>query len=71
MYEKAAFCSPEENSSVARQSVPLNRDSKLRGTRLFSSSILILFHYAYRTVRAYFRSLPIGIYIDKHVFTVP
>ena len=26
MYEKAAFCSPEENSSVARQSVPLKFD---------------------------------------------
>ena len=26
MYEKAAFCSPEEDSSVARQSVPLKFD---------------------------------------------
>ena len=26
MYEKAAFCSPKEYSSVARQSVPLKVD---------------------------------------------
>ena len=43
------------------------RDSKLRGTRLFSSSILIFFQYACHTVRPDFRRLPIGIYIDKRV----
>ena len=30
--------------------------------------ILIFFQYAYRTVRPDFRRLPIGLYIDKHVF---
>ena len=39
---------------------------KLRGTRLFSSSILIFFQYACRTVRPDFLRLPLGIYIDKH-----
>ena len=47
------------------------RDSKLRGTLLFSSVILIFFQYACRTIRPDFRSLPIGIYIDKYVFIVP
>ena len=47
------------------------RDSKLRGTRLASSIILIFFLYACRTVRPDFRRLPIGIYIDKQVFIVP
>ena len=45
-----------------------NRDSKLRGTHLFSSSILIFFQYACLTVRPDFR-LPIGIYIDKRVYS--
>ena len=47
------------------------RDSKLRGTRLFSSSILLFFQYACRGVKPDFRRLPIGIYIDKHAFIVP
>ena len=47
------------------------RDSRLRGRRLFSSIVLTFFQYACRTVRPDFRRLPIGIYIDKHVFIVP
>ena len=49
----------------------LHRDSRLRGTHLFSSIVFIFFQYACRTVRPDFRRLPIGIYIDKHVFIVP
>ena len=45
------------------------RDRKLRGIRLFSNSILIVFQYACRTVRPDFRKLPIGIYIDKRVYS--
>ena len=56
---------------LALSNIGLSRDNKLRGTRLFSSSILMVFQYACRTVRPDFRRLPIGIYIDKHVFTVP
>ena len=48
-----------------------HRGSNLRGTGLFSSSILIFFQYACPAVRPDFRKLPIGIYIDKHVFSVP
>ena len=51
-----------------RKNLLLDRDSKLRGTRLFSSSTLIFFQYACRTVRPDFRRLPIGIYIDKRVY---
>ena len=47
------------------------RDSRLRGTRLFSSVVFIFFQHACCTVRPDFRRLPIGIYIDKHVFIVP
>ena len=47
------------------------RDSRLRGTHLFSSIVLTVFQYACRTVRPDFRRLPIVIYIDKHVFIVP
>ena len=44
-----------------KASIPTDRNSKLRGTRLFSSSVLIFFQYACRTVRPDFRRLPIGI----------
>ena len=43
------------------------RDSRLGGTRLFSSTVLTFFQYACRTVRPDFRRLPIGIYIEKHM----
>ena len=46
------------------------RDSRLRGTRPFSSIVLVFIQYACRTVRPEFRRL-LGIYIDKHVFMVP
>ena len=45
------------------------RDSKMRGTHLFSSSTLIFFQYACRAVRPDFRRLPIGIYIHKRVYS--
>ena len=59
-----------QGREVIQKSLTLDsgRDSKLRGTCLFSSSILNFFKYACRTVRLDFR-LPIGIYIDKHVYS--
>ena len=39
MYEKAAFCSPEEYSCVARYSVPLKFDSELSFLQEFYSQI--------------------------------
>ena len=47
----------------------MSRDSKLKGTCFFSSSILIFFQYACRPVRPDCRRLPIGIYIYKRVYS--
>ena len=61
---------PSQDDDYNENSIPsCTRDSKLRGTRRFSSCILIFFQYACRTVRPDFRRLPIGNYIDKRVYS--
>ena len=44
-------------------------DSRLTGTCLFSSIVLIFFQYVRHAVRPDFIKLPIGIYTDKRVYS--